>query len=213
VTAPAERVPVRGTLHPDTSVVTAPEHPRGHSTGWWGMVLFIATEAATFAAVIASYYYLRFAKATVWPPPGESPPDLVLPSIATAVLIVSCIPMAIAVRTARRGRGAATGLANFVSFLGGAAFVVLQILDWKSEWPDSTLSKDAYGSLLYSVTGLHTAHVVIGLGMLLFLVVAAAVGRIKEGHWEPVVIVSLYWYFMSVLAVAVYLTVYVTPNV
>ena len=36
------------------------EAPAGRTTGWWGMVLFICTESATFAAFLASYYYLRF---------------------------------------------------------------------------------------------------------------------------------------------------------
>ncbi len=188
-----------------------PEGPVGRTTGWWAMVLFIATEGATFASAIAAYFYLRFAKATAWPPPSDVPPDLVLPSIATAVLVASVIPMALASRTARDARGAVSGTASAVTLLAGAGFVVLQILDWVSEWPRTTLSKDAYGSLFYTVTGLHTAHVVIGLGMLLFLVVGALVGRVSGGHGGPTAIVALYWYFMAVLAVAVYLTVYITP--
>ena len=188
----------------------APEGPAGRSTGWWGMVLFIGTEGATFAAAIASYFYLRFAKAAPWPPPGDRAPDLVLPSIATAVLVLSCVPMLLASRAARAHRRGAAGAAVLLTLLAGAAFVVLQVVDWVSEWPSSTLSKDAYGSLLYSVTGLHTAHVVIGLGMLLFLLVEAAAGRTR-GSAQSVPIVALYWYFMAVLAVAVYLTVYLTP--
>lgn len=189
----------------------APERPVGHTTGWWGMVLFIATEAATFATAIASYFYLRFAKAAPWPPPPERVPDLVLPSIATAVLVVSCLPMLLAVRAGRRASTGGTGLGVLTTILGGVAFLVLQVLDWGAEWPRSTLSKDAYGSLFYSVTGLHTAHVVVGVGMLVFLLAGAAAGRVRSGHWEPVAIVSLYWYFMAVLAVAVYVTVYISP--
>ncbi len=194
-----------------TEARVEPEGPVGRTTGWWAMVLFIATEAATFASAIAAYFYLRFAKASSWPPPGEVPPDLVLPSIATGVLVASCVPMVLASRSARAHRGPASGAAVAVTLLGGAAFLVLQILDWVSEWPRSTLSKDAYGSLFYTITGLHTAHVVIGLGMLLFLLVAALVGRVSRNGGGATAVVALYWYFMAVLAVAVYLTVYVTP--
>jgi len=188
----------------------APEAPVGRTTGWWGMVLFIATEATTFAVLIASYFYLRFSTESVWPPTADKPPHLVLPSIATGVLVLSCVPMLLSVRAARAGRGGASGTLTLLTLLAGSAFLVLQILDWLAEWPASTLSKDSYGSLLYSVTGLHTAHVVIGLGMLLFLVVAALVGRTRE-HPEPVGIVAMYWYFMAALAVAVYVTVYISP--
>lgn len=210
VERPVAHRPLEERVHRDAG--PAAERPVGHSTGWWGMVLFISTEAVTFAAAIASYFYLRFVKSSEpWPPPAEKLPDLLLPSIATGVLIVSCLPMLVASRAARRGHGGISGTGTALAFLGGVGFFVLQLLDWFSEWPSSTLSKDAYGSLFYSVTGLHTAHVVVGLGMLLFLVVGAAVGRVRHGHWEPVAIVALYWYFMSVLAIAVYLTVYITP--
>ncbi len=188
-----------------------PEAPIGHSTGWWGMVLFIATEGVTFAAAIAAYFYLRFAHASPWPPPADKAPDLVLPSVATGVLVLSCVPMAVAVRTARARLAVLSGVTTTATLLAGCGFLVLQILDWVSEWPSSTLSKDAYGSLFYLVTGLHAAHVLVGLGMLLFLVVSALVGRISRGHGEPVAIVGMYWYFMAVLAVAVYVTVYLTP--
>jgi heme/copper-type cytochrome/quinol oxidase subunit 3 len=175
------------------------------------MVLFICTEAATFACAIASYFYLRFVHATGWPPASDKLPHLVLPTVATVVLVVSCVPMALSLRAARRGRGGATGAGVLLALAGGAAFVVLQILDWRAEWPASTLQKDAYGSLFFSITGLHTLHVLIGLGMLVFLLVSVAIGRITTDHWDPVTIVSMYWYFMSVLAVAVYATVYLSP--
>lgn len=189
----------------------APEGPVGRSTGWWGLVLFIATEAVTFAALLASYFYIRFANASVWPPPADKLPGLVYPSIMTGLLVASVVPMALASRASRRDRTGAGWPAVVVVFLVGWAFLVLQVLDWLAEWPSSTLSKDAYGSLFYSITGLHAAHVAIGVGMLGFLLVAMAVGRLRREHGEPVRLVALYWYFMAVLAVAVYLTVYLTP--
>ncbi len=113
----------------------AHEGPVGRSTGWWGMVLFICTEAATFAAAIASYFYLRFADSQQWPPPADKLPDLLVPSIGTGILVASVVPMWLSVRTARRMAGGPTGLTLFLTLLGGGAFVGLQIVDWVSEWP------------------------------------------------------------------------------
>jgi heme/copper-type cytochrome/quinol oxidase subunit 3 len=53
--------------------------------------------------------------------------------------------------------------------------------------------------------------VVVGLFMLAVLVASALLGRIGSRRPEPVGIVALYWYFMAVLAVAVYVTVYISP--
>jgi heme/copper-type cytochrome/quinol oxidase subunit 3 len=176
------------------------------------MVLFIATEAATFAAAIASYLYLRFSASGPWPPTGDRPPSLLLPTLATAVLVVSCVPMALTSVTTRLRSRAGTFAAVLTVAAAGVAFVVLQILDWLSEWPDSTLHKDAYGSLLYSLTGLHTAHVVLGIGLLGFLLASLGVRKEVARPHGPASLIALYWYFMAAIAVAVYLTVYLSPH-
>jgi cytochrome c oxidase subunit III len=195
----------------DRSPVAAPERPVGHTTGWWGMVLFICTEAMTFAAFLASYFYLRFDHGGPWPPVADKPPHLFFPSVGTAVIVASCATMAMAVRAAPRGRSVVQGLTLLVTLLGGCVFVAFQCIDYLQEMPSSTPTKDAYGSLLYIITGLHLVHVVLGLFMLLALIASTLLGRVGSSRPEPVAIVSLYWYFLAVLAVCIYGTVYMTP--
>ena len=188
------------------------EAPSGRTTGWWGMVLFICTETATFAAFLASYYYLRFSDDGPWPPAGDKLPSLVLPTVGTALLIISCLPMWLAGRAAVARAGGRRLLMLALTLCGGVGFLVLQVLDWQSEWPASTLGKDAYGSLFYAVTGLHTVHVVLGVLMLLLLLAQA--WRLR---WEPhhqagsIHVVALYWYFLAAVAVPVYITAYLAP--
>ncbi len=193
------------------AAAAAREAPVGRSTGWWGMVLFISTEAATFAAFLASYFYLRFSHTTGWPPPADKLPGLLYPSIATGVLVISCLPMLLAVRATPRGSRSGGGLGTLGALAGGCAFLVLQVVDWAAEYPSSTPSKDAYGSLFFVITGLHAVHVAIGVGMLLFLLASLAMGRLGRQRHEPIALVALYWYFMSIVALAVYATVYISP--
>jgi cytochrome c oxidase subunit III len=188
-----------------------PEAPVGHTTGWWAMVLFICTESATFAAALASYFYLRFIGSGPWPPVGDSRPSLLVPSVGTAILVVGCVPMGIAVRAARRPGRLLMWVSLVVTLLTGVAFVILQLVDYRGEWPDSTLSKDAYGSLFYSITGLHGLHVAVGVLMVAVLVASASRRRIGAGQAGPVRIVAMYWYFLAVIALAVYATVYISP--
>jgi cytochrome c oxidase subunit 1/cytochrome c oxidase subunit I+III len=197
---------------PDTERPVDTTAPVGRTTGWWAMVLFIATEGATFAAFVASYFYLRFSATGPWPPHGDLLPKIVVPSIATGLMVLSCVPAWLGSRWAARGRGARATTAMVVTFLAGSAFVVLQVVDWFAESPASTLSKDVYGSLLFGITGLHVAHVVLGLGMLLFLAVSLARRPAALRPGGPVALVSLYWYFMALVAVAVYITVYLSPR-
>jgi heme/copper-type cytochrome/quinol oxidase subunit 3 len=188
----------------------APEGPVGRSTGWWGMVLFICTEAATFAAFLASYFYLRFDGHGPWPPPSDKLPGLFWPSLATGILVLSCVPMAIAVRTARRDARFSTWVNLLLVFLSGALFCALTGLDFVLEWPESTVSKDAYGSLFFTIPGLHAVHVLVGVVMAAMLLLSVPLGRVAR-HPQSVSIVALYWYFLAVLAVAVYGTVYISP--
>lgn len=190
---------------------TVAEAPAGRTTGWWGMMLFIGTESATFAAFLASYFYLRFADSTRWPPLGDTPPHLVAPSIGTGVLILSCAPMALAIRAAAREKRVLHFLLLLLTFCGGLTFIAMQGLDYTQEYPASTISKDAYGSLLYSITGLHAFHVLLGVFMLLLLLGGTALRPIDRARAGSARIVAMYWYFLSVLAVAVFCTVYISP--
>ncbi|WP_310963393.1 cytochrome c oxidase subunit 3 [Nocardioides terrisoli] len=189
-----------------------PEAPVGRTTGWWAMALFIATEAAMFAAFLASYFYLRFGHQGPWPPTGDKPPHLLVSSIGTGILLLSCVPMFLSVRSARR-RPRGTALLTLVAALGGIAFVVLQWIDWTEEWPASTMSKDAYGSMLYTITGLHAVHVILGVLMLGLLALGSLLRGPRRAQGGAGAVVAMYWYFLSVLAVAVYLTVYISPHV
>ena len=76
----------------DARAVTAPtaeevaaEAPAGRPTGWWGMVMFITTEATLFAALVASYFYLRFQSTPDWPLGDIKAPELPLPLLMSAM--------------------------------------------------------------------------------------------------------------------------------
>jgi cytochrome c oxidase subunit 3/cytochrome c oxidase subunit I+III len=190
----------------------AVEAPVGRTTGWWGMVLLICTEGATFAVFLASYFYLRFDHGGPWPPAADKVPHLYYTSIGTGILVASCALMALAVRATPRDRRGALALLLFVVFGAGCVFVSFQTIDYLQEMASgSTPAKDAYGSLLYLITGLHLVHVVAGLVMLIYLMLSGLMGRIGSENPWPTRIVALYWYFLAVLAVAIYGTVYISP--
>ncbi|HEU4567529.1 MAG TPA: heme-copper oxidase subunit III [Marmoricola sp.] len=188
------------------------EAPVGKTTGWWGMVLFIATEAAMFACFIASYYYLRFSGDGSWPPASDKLPHWLVPGIGTGILVLSCVPMFVAVRTSRRSRAVTFPLLVLVT-LAGTAFVVLQAIDYMEEYPSSTPSKDAYGSLLFTLTGLHAFHVGIGVLMMLLVLGGQLVRGVRKPQAGATRVMALYWYFLAVLAVVIYFTVYLSPYV
>src|SRR6185312_12481169 len=72
-------------------------------SGWWGMALFLCSEATLFGTLIGSYFYLNFGSHR-WPPAGITPPEIPGPAITTAVLVGTVPLMVVAAAAARRGR-------------------------------------------------------------------------------------------------------------
>jgi heme/copper-type cytochrome/quinol oxidase subunit 3 len=203
-------------------VATAPEEraeelPReaagARSYGWWGMVWLIATEATLFAALIATYFYLRFRAGPIWPPDGIPEPELALPLAMTAVLLSSSIPVHLADTGIRRGNlgRLRTGLA--LGFMLGALFLGLT---WGVEWPETLQhfgpTTNAYGSLFFTITGFHSAHLLVGLAISLWVQNRAWRGAFDAKRHLGIQVFAMYWHFVDVVWVFVLATVYLSPN-
>lgn len=181
------------------------------SLGWWGMLLLVATEATLFATLIASYFYLRF-QTTTWPPHGIAKPHVLLPWILTAVLVSSSLPLVVATRIDAARRIALLRACLFAPFVLGVVYAVLQFLQYKHDWSDMRPSNSAYSSIYYTLTGLHWAHVVAGLLLVLFVQYQAWHPAYRPERGAAVQITALYWHFVNVLAVAILLTAYLSPQ-
>ena len=67
----------------------------------------------------------------------------------------------------------------------------------------------AFGSVFYGLTGLHGAHVFVGLTLLAFATVRAFRGHFTAEHHHGVEIPGIYWHFVDVMWIVVYATVYI----
>jgi heme/copper-type cytochrome/quinol oxidase subunit 3 len=177
---------------------------RAQPSGWWGVALLVATEAALFGTLIASYFYLRF-RTVDWPPGGIEAPDATLPLVLTGVLLATSVPMLLAARAARAGEARRTalwillGLAVQAGYLGGQAALFASDLDKFSP------KDNAYGSIYFTMLGAHHAHVVVGILLSLF-VLARLISGLTNYRVIAVRVVALYWYFVAVVGVLVTLT-------
>ena len=172
--------------------------------GWWGAALLVATEAALFGSVIATYYYLRF-NTPAWPPAGVKPPDVALPLALAGALVATSIPLLFASWAANRGRaGPAAGLL-LVAIAVQAAYLAVQIALFKRDLGDFSPRDSAYGSIYFTMLGLHHLHVL--LGVLLELGIAARLaGGLTSYRIVGVRVVALYWHFVNAMAVLVVVT-------
>jgi heme/copper-type cytochrome/quinol oxidase subunit 3 len=173
-------------------------------SGVWGIALLVATETALFGTVLASYYYLRF-DATSWPPPGIEPPDVALPLALTGALVLTSVPALLAVRAARRGEAGTAFRMILLALLVQAGYLAVQIILFKRDLGEFSPRDTAYGSIYFTLLGLHHVHVVIGLLLELGLLVKL-LGGLTNYRVIGVRAVAIYWYFVNAMAVLVVLT-------
>lgn len=185
------------------------EHESFHAPGGWGMVLFIVTEASLFASLIAGYFYLQ-SNASEWPPDGMPDPELLLPLIGTALLLGSSLPMWWADRSIARGDSVGLRLGLLLGFLLGAAFLGVQVFEYSRKTFD--IDTNTYGSLFYTITGLHGLHVLIGLLMNLYVQVRAWLGHFTARRRLAVQNAVLYWHFVDAVWIVILATVYFSPR-
>ncbi len=176
--------------------------------GWSGMLAVLVTEAALFAYLLFSYFYLATQSTGAWPP--EGPPQIAIAATNTLILLASSACAIWAERGIRLGRKARLigGLAGALGL--GIVFAAIQCLEWRSR--GFTLRTDAYGSLYFTITGFHMAHVVAGLLMLAALLAWSMLGYFDSRRHAAVSIGTLYWHFVDAVWIAVFAAIYLTPR-
>jgi heme/copper-type cytochrome/quinol oxidase subunit 3 len=111
------------------------------------------------------------------------------------------------IKQGRRG-GGVLGLA--AALLLGLVFVGVQLAEWGSK--TFGISDSSYGSIYFTLTGFHMAHVVVGLAALVLLLLWTALGYFDERRHAPITYGIAYWHFVDAVWICVFLTVYVSPQ-
>lgn len=177
------------------------------SSGWWGMLCIIATEAALFAYLLFSYYYVGAQVVSGWPPDGLPKLELAIPG--TIVLLVGSATMAWGEAGVRKGRKGQLLIGLGLSIVLALAFIALEGTEWTRK--SFSLMTNAYGSLYFTVTGFHLLHVIVGVLMLAMLFWWACLDYFGARRHSTVSIAVMYWHFVTAVWVAVFFTFYVTP--
>lgn len=177
--------------------------------GTGAMLLFIATEAMLFVSLFFAYFYLGSAQSR-WP--TDAPPELRMASIMLVLLLVSSGVLEWGRRQAKTGREGAARLTVLATAGIGVIFLVLQALEYRKHLKTLLPTTDAYGSIFYTITGLHGAHLALGVLMLGYV---AALPRLRPGPrapHRPLHDVSLYWHFVDGAWVVIVALLYVLPH-
>jgi heme/copper-type cytochrome/quinol oxidase subunit 3 len=191
-----------------SAATLAVERKSTYAVGAWGMMLAIATEAALFAYLLFSYFYLASMAHGPWPPHGAPELRLALPN--TVILLLSSATMWWAESGIRRGAQGRLRWGLLLTFVLGAIFLGIQGVEYGSQ--HFTLRTDAYGSLFYTITGFHGAHVFAGLLMNGVVQARAWLGHFTAERHLAVTNVAWYWHFVDVVWLAVFTSLYLSPH-
>jgi len=172
--------------------------------GWWGMAIFVATEATLFGTLIGTYFYLRFTNPS-WPPPGVPEPKVLAPLLLTAALVATSIPVQVAYNAARRDRVRLAQLALILALVVQAAYLVLQLRLFVDDLDAFSPNASSYASIYFTLLGAHHFHVVVGMLLEAWLVIRLVSGLTRY-RLVGLQATAFYWHFVNVLAVVVVLT-------
>jgi heme/copper-type cytochrome/quinol oxidase subunit 3 len=180
------------------------------ASGWWAMIFMLFTEAALFAYLLFSYFYFAVQphEAGQFPQGGVPALGLALPN--TLILLASSVAVGWAQLNIEHDDSRRLTLGLAVGAILGIIFLVIQYLEW-AEKPFS-IASGPYGSLYFTITGFHMAHVAVGVIALIVLTVWSALGYFNRVRFAPIHIGALYWHFVDAVWLVIFFAFYITPR-
>src|SRR5262245_59465411 len=177
-----------------------------------GMWVFLVTEVLFFGGLFMVYTVYRSWYPDAFAASSHSL-DLTLGAVNTVVLITSSLTMALAVHAAQIGERKV-----LMAFLGatmvlGAVFLGIKAVEYADKFThhhvpgasfhfeEESLARHAqiFFSLYFVMTGLHALHMIIGLGILLWMLWWSWNGTITPEYASPLEISGLYWHFVDIV--------------
>jgi cytochrome c oxidase subunit 3 len=209
-------------LPEDTSVHAAhPPHPalahhfdnleQQQEAASLGMWVFLLTEILFFGGLFLVYTIYR-----TWYPGAFAAAshhlDIPLGTINTAVLIGSSLTMALAVQAAQLNARKRIMLFLMLTMVLGGVFLGIKTVEYSHKFsehlvPGAFFQFDAeyfrpaqiFFSLYFVMTGLHALHMIIGIGLMIWMLLWTYNGTIGDGYYSPVEVVGLYWHFVDIV--------------
>ena len=173
-----------------------------------GMWMFLASDIVLFGAFISSYVFVRVAYGwEAWHHDLIPAEHVTMPGlINTYLLLTSSFLVVLAMVAARKESRKGTVAALVGTFALGVGFLINKALEWQhlfhihsEAFPHGwDLSTNIASSTFYLTTGLHGAHVTVGLIICAYMTWRAWNGA-YQGDDKPIEYFGLYWHFVDIV--------------
>lgn len=191
-------------------VAGLPTHvSRTRAPMWWGMVMLLAIESTVFGTLIVTYFYLAMGEPR-WPPAGIEPPELLLPTINTGILLVSSLPMHLADQGVAAGNQRRLRWGLIAALALAVLFLVLKAIEYSAvpyAWDEH-----AYASIVWLIVGFHSAHVLALVLKTVVIALFAWRGLFNPQRSLGVQVNGLYWHFVVLVWLPLYVVLYWAPR-
>lgn len=184
-----------------------------------GMWLFLGTEVLLFGGLFVGYAMYRALYPATFVACSHHL-DRALGTVDTLILITSSLTAAIALHLARGGRARLAAAALGATVALGLAFLAVHGHEYARDIAEGALPGRLYHAevrlpgaglfytLYYFMTGLHSLHVAVGLGLLGWLALRTARGEFSEGWDTPLELGGLYWHLIDLIWIFLYPLLY-----
>jgi len=182
-----------------------------------GMWIFLVTEVLFFGGMFLAYAIYRETHRAAFEG-ASNLLDLKLGATNTVVLIVSSLTMALAVWASQQGRKNLITIFLLLTMALGTVFLGIKYLEYKQKFEHHEVpgphfvvplneethqplprQSEMFFSLYFCMTGLHAAHMIIGLGLLTWLLIKTRRNEFSVRYNTPVDMVGLYWHFVDII--------------
>jgi cytochrome c oxidase subunit 3 len=177
-----------------------------------GMWVFLVTEIMFFGGLFMAYLAYRSANPMAFQE-ASAALSIGWGAFNTAVLILSSLTMALAVRAAQTSAPPKSQVFWLLSTVAlGLVFLGVKVIEyadkfakhevpgpnfqWHGQYPASA---EMFFSLYFCMTGLHALHMVIGIGIMLVIARMASRGQFDTDYYTPVEVSGLYWHFVDIV--------------
>ena len=190
-------------------VAALPQYAFGHQgLIWWGTVGFMVIEGSMFVMAVVTYFFLRL-RVDQWPP-SLPDPELTWGTLNTLVLLASVLPNHLAKKAAEELDLSRVRLLLPVCVGFGVAFLMIRAFEFGSL--NASWNSNAYGSIVWTIMGLHTAHLLTDVVDTAVLTALAFTSHMEPKRMVDVSENGLYWYFVVLSWIPLYVVVYLVPR-
>ncbi|OQW50582.1 MAG: cytochrome C oxidase subunit III [Proteobacteria bacterium SG_bin7] len=187
----------------------SPEHQ--YSTAKLGIWLFMATEILMFGGLFVLYAIYKNKYPGIFID-GSRSLNWKLGMLNTGVLILSSFTMAMGIYYLQHNQKIKAVINLWITVACGAVFMVVKYFEWTHKFEhgikagkfftahDFSYSNQAlYYSLYYTMTGLHGTHVLVGMGLIIWVAIKAAKGHFGSHYYTPVEGVGIFWHLVDLI--------------